>query len=337
LPVECASRLEPVVAPTGGLYSAAAHTAVKPCDMEDELIVQLAEILQTQTSLTKLDISRNYISDVCAASIFQMSLTVNSLAHRCPAPPLCCHLPVTPRLEISPCSLAVWEGVLLPLECTTIPEPRVARRAEHAACERAPVLPPCRTAQCDQIKSAALLWPLAAAVCAPPRRRSNPLVVRPLECTSTPEHREAGTAEHSACERAPVLPPYSAALQDLTKPAALIWPLAVSVCAPPRRRSKRPVDRYLECATVPEPIIARRAEHAACERAPVLPPCRTAQCDQMKSAALLWPLAAAVCAPPRRRSKWLVIRPLEYATAVEHRVANMAGDAACEKAPVLPP
>jgi Ran GTPase-activating protein (RanGAP) involved in mRNA processing and transport len=50
--------------------------SINSCDMEDESIVQLTEILQTQTSLTKLDISRNYISEVCAAEMALM-LTKN--------------------------------------------------------------------------------------------------------------------------------------------------------------------------------------------------------------------------------------------------------------------
>jgi len=50
--------------------------SMNSCGMEHESIVQLAEILQTQTSLTKLDISQNYISDVCAAEMALM-LTKN--------------------------------------------------------------------------------------------------------------------------------------------------------------------------------------------------------------------------------------------------------------------
>jgi hypothetical protein len=62
------------------------------------------------------------------------------LSISCPAPPLCRYL--AQRLEIRPCSLPVWEGALLPEERATRPEPAIAGFAEHAACERAPVLPP---------------------------------------------------------------------------------------------------------------------------------------------------------------------------------------------------
>jgi hypothetical protein len=64
--------------------------------------------------------------------------------------------------EEEACTLAVWEGALLPVECASLVERLVARVAVQVACERAPVQPPRSAAIPDLTKCADLHWPLAA-------------------------------------------------------------------------------------------------------------------------------------------------------------------------------
>lgn len=184
--------------------------------------------------------------------------------------------------------------------------------------------------------SVTLVWFAAAGIRAQPRIHLLPFLA-PLESSRAPEPVVAYSTKHAAYERAPVLPTCCRVFPDLEELPALAWPVAVRVRASPRTCCKGLVAGPLKCAAMLEPLVACIAKYAACERVPVLPPCRHAFFDPKELDALVWTITAGVHASLEVQWEFIVGAPPECPFPREPQEACIAQHAAFERAPVLRP
>ena len=158
--------------------------------------------------------------------------------------------------------------------------------------------PPSSFAGLDLIEAAAMLGAIAIGIRAAPRPVGEGLVAAPLELPATDKLLVACLAEDHSNDRGPVLVGRVLALLNEEELGPVVGLLAVCVAAAPGARSNRLVPRPLQRPAPLVLLVARVAEGAPRERAPVLTSAPPPSLNVVKVCAMLGPIAPGVGAPP---------------------------------------